>query len=104
MPELDKQDSHEPTNTYALLVPHPALFSTEILELLHGFYGKFGTILHWAPVKGLGRIIIVWDRVEAGRLARQVGGGSLTIGTHESVAGGELLDSSRTTITSHTST
>lgn len=85
MSEPIKQDTHEPTNTYALLVPHPALFSADVLDLLHHFYSKFGNILHWAPVKGLGRVIIVWDRIEAGPAARAIGGGSLTIGTQDSL-------------------
>jgi hypothetical protein len=81
----DSGETHEPTNTYALLMPHPALFATEILSLLHDFYAKFGLILHWAPVKGLGRIIIVWDNDLAGRSARRCGGGTLEIGKHERV-------------------
>jgi hypothetical protein len=87
MSGTDDHETHEPTNTYALLVPHSSLFSVDILELLYAFYGRFGTILHWAPVKGLGRVIIVWDRVDAGRSAREIGGGSLTIGNRENILG-----------------
>lgn len=67
------------TNTYALLVPHPALFTDQILDLLRDFYSKFGEIVHWAPVKGLGRVILVWENHSAGRIARQGGAGTLSI-------------------------
>jgi hypothetical protein len=78
-------ETHEPTNTYALLMPHSALFATEILDLLREFYAKFGSILHWAPVRGLGRIIIVWDNDVAGRSARRCGAGTLEIGKNERI-------------------
>jgi hypothetical protein len=71
--------SYEPTNTYALLLPHRSLFSPEILDHLFAFYSKFGCINHWAPVQGLGRIIIVWSSDDCGHIARISGGGSLTI-------------------------
>jgi hypothetical protein len=80
---VEKDATYEPTNTYALLMPHASLFASDILELLYGFYGRFGTIVHWAPVRGLGRVIIVWNTDVAGRLARQCGAGKLDIGRDE---------------------
>ncbi|ORY35844.1 Calcipressin-domain-containing protein [Naematelia encephala] len=63
----------EPTNSYALLLPHPALFSPPILTLLRDYYEQYGKIAHWAPVRGFGRAIIVWEQVEGARRAKQGG-------------------------------
>ncbi|WRT70556.1 uncharacterized protein IL334_007554 [Kwoniella shivajii] len=61
-PALDP--THEPTNTLALLLPHQALFSPPILQLLKDHYGLFGEIIHWAPVKAFGRVLIVFASEE----------------------------------------
>ena len=69
IPSLDP----EPTNTYALLLPHLSLFGPDILHLLRRFYEKFGPIRHWAPVKAFGRVIIVWDEVDDASQAKKQG-------------------------------
>lgn len=50
----------ERTNTLALLLPHLALFETPIQALLKEHYSQYGEIVHWAPVKGFGRVIVVY--------------------------------------------
>ncbi|WWD20575.1 hypothetical protein CI109_105051 [Kwoniella shandongensis] len=64
-PPLDPSTSttppqHEPTNTLALLLPHQSLFAPPVLALLQDYYSQYGEIVHWAPVRGFGRVIIVW--------------------------------------------
>lgn len=57
-----------PTNSAALLLPHQELFQAPILSILRDHYATFGELAHWAPVKGFGRIIIVWkDERDCGR-------------------------------------
>lgn len=72
-PSLLSDDPTESTNTAALLLPHLALFSPSILEILRDHYEKFGVIAHWAPVKAFGRVIIVWQEVEGCELAKRNG-------------------------------
>ncbi len=66
--------SPPPTNTYALLLPLPALFAPRLLALLRAFYERFGPVRHWAPVRGLGRVIVVWEREADARRAKEGGG------------------------------
>jgi calcipressin-2 len=73
-PPLISSPSHPiPTNTYALLLPHPALFHPPTLTLLRTFYSSFGSIRTWAPVRGLGRVIVVWEKDEDGGKAKLEG-------------------------------
>lgn len=76
-PPLDRSDSSgeasEPTNTLALLLPHLALFSPPVLALLKSYYEQYGTIKVWAPVKGFGRVIIVFSSEEEASTARREG-------------------------------
>ena len=70
----DREDptSAERTNTLALVLPHLALFEPPSLRLLREHYGSFGEIAHWAPVKGFGRVIIVYQReVDAATAKRE---------------------------------
>jgi len=63
----------ERTNTYALLLPHISLFSPAVLSLLRDYYEQYGTIAHWAPVRGFGRAIVVWEEVEDAERAKKEG-------------------------------
>ena len=62
-----------PTNTAALLLPHQALFAPPILQILRDHYETYGRVAHWAPVKGFGRVIIVWEEVEGFERAKREG-------------------------------
>lgn len=64
---------HEPTNTLALLLPHPTLFAPPVLDLLRAHYAHFGRIAHWAPVKGFGRVIVVFETEEEAENAKRQG-------------------------------
>ncbi|WVW80998.1 hypothetical protein I302_102989 [Kwoniella bestiolae CBS 10118] len=70
-PPLDPPQ--EETNTLALLLPNQALFSPPILSLLKDHYGLFGDIVHWAPVKGFGRVIVVFASNEDAERAKKEG-------------------------------
>jgi len=70
---LPDAPADEPTNTAALLLPHQALFAPPILQILRDHYETYGRIAHWAPVKGFGRVIIVWDEVEGFERAKREG-------------------------------
>ncbi|WWC72437.1 uncharacterized protein I206_106399 [Kwoniella pini CBS 10737] len=63
----------EPTNTLALLLPNQALFEPSILALLKSHYGLFGEIIHWAPVKGFGRVIIAFATNEDAERTKREG-------------------------------
>jgi hypothetical protein len=71
-PSLISEDI-EQTNTLALLLPHLALFEGPQLRLLKEHYSQFGNIVHWAPVKGFGRVIIVYATDEEAALAKKEG-------------------------------
>jgi hypothetical protein len=71
-PSLISEDI-EQTNTLALLLPHLALFESPQLRLLKEHYSQFGNIVHWAPVKGFGRVIIVYATDEEAALAKKEG-------------------------------
>lgn len=62
------------TNTYALLLPSLSLFDSDPLLSLRNFYASFGSIVVWAPIKAMGRVVIVWDREVDGRRARRIAG------------------------------
>ncbi|TYJ55624.1 hypothetical protein B9479_003656 [Cryptococcus floricola] len=64
---------HDPTNTLALLLPHPNLFSPPVLSLLRAHYEQFGRIAHWAPVRGFGRVIVVFESEEEAEAAKAEG-------------------------------
>ncbi|WVQ86024.1 hypothetical protein IAT38_008192 [Cryptococcus sp. DSM 104549] len=61
------------TNTLALLLPHPTLFAPPILTLLRQHYEHYGPIAHWAPVRGFGRAIVVYEREEDAEMAKREG-------------------------------
>lgn len=63
----------ERTNTLALLLPHLSLFQPPSLRLLKEHYSSFGHIVHWAPVKGFGRVIIVYSTDEEAAHAKKEG-------------------------------
>lgn len=63
----------ERTNTLALLLPHLSLFQPPSLRLLKEHYSSFGQIVHWAPVKGFGRVIIVYSTDEEAAYAKKEG-------------------------------
>ena len=71
-PTLITDEATEETNTATLLIPH-TLFLPELLDILKDHYGSFGEIAHWAPVKGFGRVIIVWKEFKSCQLALRQG-------------------------------
>lgn len=77
LPPLVRSDSSgegsEPTNTLALLLPHLALFTPPVLALLRSYYEQYGLIKVWAPVKGFGRVIIVYSTEAEASTARREG-------------------------------
>jgi len=72
-PILEIIPPEPPTNTLALLLPHLSLFAPPILALLKDHYGTYGSIAHWAPVKGFGRVIIVYHLDEDAATAKREG-------------------------------
>lgn len=73
-PSLIAEDQEEEkTNTLALLLPHLALFEGPQLRLLKEHYSQFGNIVHWAPVKGFGRVIIVYATDDEAGIAKREG-------------------------------
>lgn len=72
-PPQQPTSQHEPTNTLALLLPHPTLFAPPVLDLLRAHYAYFGRIAHWAPVKGFGRVIVVFETEEEAENAKRQG-------------------------------
>lgn len=69
----DTATETERTNTLALLLPHLALFEGPSLRLLKEHYSSFGNIAHWAPVKGFGRVIIVYETEDEAAYAKEEG-------------------------------
>ncbi|WVF67965.1 hypothetical protein IAT40_002727 [Kwoniella sp. CBS 6097] len=63
----------ETTNTLALILPNQALFDPQVLALLRDHYGAYGEIVHWAPVKGFGRAIVVYRSDEDAERAKREG-------------------------------
>ncbi|CED85127.1 Calcineurin-mediated signaling pathway inhibitor DSCR1 [Phaffia rhodozyma] len=61
------------TNTLALLLPHPFLFHPSILDLFRKYYGSFGKIHTWAPIKAFGRVLIVFYEEEDAMRAKREG-------------------------------
>ena len=72
-PSLVADSIHEETNTHALILPHQSLFLPSILTMLRRHYESFGPIAHWAPVRGFGRVIIVWETIESADRAKRLG-------------------------------
>jgi calcipressin-2 len=72
-PSLIADTEDEKTNTLALLLPHLALFEGPQLRLLKEHYSQFGQIVHWAPVRGFGRVIIVYATDEEAGTAKREG-------------------------------
>lgn len=70
---LDTATETDRTNTLALLLPHLALFEGPSLRLLKEHYSSFGNIAHWAPVKGFGRVIIVYETEDEAAYAKEEG-------------------------------
>lgn len=69
--EVDSADV-EISNTLALLLPSQSLFAHPILAILKDFYASYGTLAHWAPVKGFGRVILVYeDEADAVRAKKE---------------------------------
>lgn len=68
-----EENERESTNTLALLLPHLALFEPQSLRLLRDHYATFGEIAHWAPVKGFGRVIIVYSSEDEAAFAKRDG-------------------------------
>jgi hypothetical protein len=66
-PDVDR------TNTLALLLPHPSLFHPPVLALLRQHYEGYASIAHWAPIRGFGRVIVVFDSVEGAASAKKEG-------------------------------
>lgn len=74
-PPLDRDEpaADFDTNTLALVLPHQALFAPEALHLLRDAFSGYGPLAHWAPVRGFGRVIIVYERDEDALLAKTHG-------------------------------
>jgi hypothetical protein len=72
LPPLDSE-TEEATNTLALLLPHISLFAPAILALLREHYSIYGPLAHWAPVKGFGRVILVYENDEDAARAKREG-------------------------------
>jgi calcipressin-2 len=70
---IDEQTAEEATNTLALLLPHLSLFAPPILDLLKDHYSTYGPLAHWAPVKGFGRVILVYEENEDAARAKREG-------------------------------
>lgn len=71
--EPDSASGEESTNTLALLLPHLSLFATPILEILRDHYSTYGPLAHWAPVKGFGRVILVYEENDDAARAKKEG-------------------------------
>jgi hypothetical protein len=83
-----------PTNTYALLLPIPALFHPPTLALLRSYYASFGRLSTWAPVRAMGRVIVVWTRDEDAAMAKREGD-RVEVEVHTEQANGEYFDKAR---------
>lgn len=68
--EPDTPDPSVATNTLALILPNQALFAPEALALLRDVFSSYGHVVHWAPVRGFGRVIVVYDTDEAAAAAK----------------------------------
>lgn len=61
------------TNTLALLLPHPFLFSPPLQSLLRDHYETYGPIRAWAPIRAFGRVMVVYQTYEAAGRAKKEG-------------------------------
>jgi hypothetical protein len=86
------------TNTLALLLPHLSLFEPSSLRLLREHYSSFGEIVHWAPVKGFGRVIIVYASEDEAAFAKAEGDRlflDVDLGEEQGRKGGEAFTHKR---------
>jgi hypothetical protein len=72
-PPLLPDTPDEITNTLALLLPSQQLFEPAILSVLRNHYEGYGRLAHWAPVRGFGRVILVYDEEEDAARAKREG-------------------------------
>ncbi|KAL1409741.1 hypothetical protein Q8F55_003738 [Vanrija albida] len=74
-PELEPSAprTSEPTNTLALLLPTQALFAPEPIAVLRAAFEAYGRLVHWAPVRAMGRVILVYDDDGAAARAKREG-------------------------------
>lgn len=73
-PPLSPPTPPKPTNSLALLLPDRSLFAPSVLLVLRHAFEKYGHLVHWAPVKAMGRVIIVFTDVESATNARELDG------------------------------
>lgn len=59
------------TNSLALILPHPSLFLPEALALLRRHFERYGGLTHFAPIRAMGRVILVYDNVENARKIKE---------------------------------
>lgn len=59
------------TNSLALILPHPSLFLPEALALLRRHFERFGGLTHFAPIRAMGRVILVYDSVDNARKVKE---------------------------------
>lgn len=59
------------TNSLALILPHPSLFLPEALALLRRHFERFGGLTHFAPIRAMGRVILVFDSVDNARKVKE---------------------------------
>lgn len=61
------------TNTLALVLPHPFLFSPPLQSLLRDHYETYGEIRAWAPIRAFGRVMVVYQTFAAAERAKREG-------------------------------
>ena len=61
------------TNTLALVLPHPFLFSPPLQSLLRDHYETYGEIRAWAPIRAFGRVMVVYTTFAAAERAKREG-------------------------------
>ena len=57
------------TNTLVLVIPR-ADSSSALLQALHPHFASAAPLLLWAPLKGLGRVVVVFETQQGARLAK----------------------------------
>lgn len=70
-PPALEHDPEPDTNTLAILLPHQAFFAPASLAILKDAFAAYGTLAHWAPVRGFGRVIAVYTDDGAAAAARR---------------------------------
>lgn len=72
-----------PTNTLILTSLPAGFFHPSVLEPLRAHFMSYGDLHTWAPLKGFGRVIVVfWNVEDAERLRKECDG--LHVGGHDS--------------------